>query len=515
MNAPEPILRNHLDVAQSTGIDLVVVARGGATALLTTLFKLNELQDQLPHHLTDYDPYYLADSAGAYAVYGLVAPSLADPKRPCMTSGEIFVNFLRHSSAYLSPNRELAREALIAHAGKPRISDALSPVTFSTVDITDNWKRAYFTHFPKHYLAGHPQYVPPANSNHQYYMNDAVLASSAYALLLGEHRIEADASTQGQRRRAMDMAFTENHSDNLLQYALAHNDAFPKGTGRKVVCIILGNNFLNFKSDPEQALSAARVNKHLPDIVRYLSHSDLVTFTERLFGAENVFDLTLMMPQDVGKKNEYRLPPPFRGDPEAILRRYDWTNRMLQGDEAGHERISELAKIIRTHAKPRADAPTLNSSQSSAQINEQIDSMRERVQHAKVFHLGAEFAANIKPAGNMILSQAQPAIKALSPITHGIGAALKISWTQAVVPAAKGIGSFLVRSWYDSAPARAHAAESLMNKLLPPRVNTEGLSGFFPKPPEAHGIYDVDSTPPLLPRSSEQHTPSGFEHRLP
>ncbi len=204
MNAINPglnsLLANTDDPRKS---DIVLINRGGATDVITSLLNMAWLQDQLPYHLIDYRPAIFAGSAGTYPTFGMVTPSQYDPARPLLDPRELPEIFEKNVGAYLSRNRQDARDRLVSQAGRDvLLSEVLTPVSISSVDITNHMQLGHFRHFPENYMRDEPNFERPRSLNADQSLADAVLASSAYPAYLGDYK-----TRRGTRH--IDMAFVE------------------------------------------------------------------------------------------------------------------------------------------------------------------------------------------------------------------------------------------------------------------------------------------------------------------
>lgn len=484
MNAIDPALSS---LIAATGddvrhTDIVLINRGGATDVITSLLNMAWLQDLLPYHLIDYRPAIFAGSAGTYPTYGLVTPSPFEPGRPLYDPRELPDNFEINVKSYLARNRQEARDCLVAQAGRDiLVNQALTPISISSVDITSQMKIGHFRYFPESYLSDEPGFARPANRNADESLADAVLASSAYPAFLGDY-------TTRKGTRHIDMAFVEGHAADLSEFALAHRQT----RGRDVICIIFGNNYLDFSMNETDPLKLAQVQKHFPDAIRAFVHESLVNHCGILFGADNVFDLSLKIPQDFSKKSALILPNAFRRDPEAISTRMNWTRRALMDSQDHADKMERLASAIKERCLPVA-APVVNfppAPYRGKPFTLQVEDSAPPPRHSYT----SEFLASATPAVQLLGEKVEPAID--------FTRATLLPFAAAVL---RATATMLTKAWDDSAPWRTRQLDKLLPP--PPRHQRDNRGSLTDAAEER-----LETTLPSQHRSSVQRTPSESGH---
>jgi hypothetical protein len=323
--------------AQDKPVDMVWLLRGGAADVYTLISNLSRLQKFFPNnHLSECNPYILADSAGAYPGAGLVSPKQVDPtKLP-----EIFK---KRIGDYLAKDRRIAEKALIEEIGPMRVKESRTPICISTTDVTNGLKKSYFRYFPESYKESHPGIILPANNNSHVPMSKAVMASSAFPFFLGDYKIGA--------KRYIDMSFLETHSSSLIEFVFNHARSCPD---RRLICVIFGNNYSDLRLSPKDNLELKKMNEHFGDAIRSYIQNDLSQLTKTLFGPKNVFDLSIYIERPISVKNNQALPHAFRSDPLAVRERIFWTDEFLDNNDKHAETLRKLAEIIRRGVLPAA-----------------------------------------------------------------------------------------------------------------------------------------------------------------
>jgi hypothetical protein len=464
VTTPDPAVQENREIAeQDKPVDMIWILRGGATDVYTLISNLSALQERLPnHHLSETTPYILADSAGAYPAAGLVSPNPISPL-------ELPALFRRNIAQYLSPNRKEAEQALIEDVGDIRVRESALPVTISTVEITTDLHAEYFTNFPNSYAEARPGFKAPPNKNGDTPLSKAVLASSAFALMLGDCKID--------NRRFMDMAFLETHSSNLIEYYLAHAKTNP---GRRLVCVIFGNNYVDLKLGIDEQLNVRGLNRHFGNAVRARVQNDLINTATTLFGKENVFDLSLYIQQPFQGPNAGPASNAFRRDELAIRERIAWTDKYLKGSVSHSQTLDRLAEVIKRGVIPQASiAP---SSHAPAPMKAHGAPLVPLTGKEKLISQVREFAPAAAFMAVMAGEALSPVVERTKPVLHA-GASLAEA-------GAKKAGVWFGQQWAETAsPWLEKQKNSLVAKLLPnDRVAT--------------------TMPPSQPHLSEPHMPS-------
>lgn len=333
-------VRNALTPSQRT--DFIFILRGGAGEIYTSIYNLYSLEQRVGHSLHDHKPFLIGDSAGAFVVAGLAAPSLSDPTKPALTASDLPQMFERNIYFYLSRRREQAKEKLEETIGQARLRDSVLPVCISACSISPTLTREYFQHIPDGHFS--PAKATFSNTHEDVQFSDAALASSAYPLKFGDHAIEETG------KRYIDMAFLETHSANLVELASFYQNHL---RSRRLVCVILGNNYETITLGPTERLGTRGLNRHFPEALRTLVHMDMIEHSTRLFGADNVFDLSLRLDQPFGEGKISPFPDAFTGYANTIKRRMDLTKQLIDENPAHQEKLDRLAEIIQNAPLPR------------------------------------------------------------------------------------------------------------------------------------------------------------------
>jgi hypothetical protein len=337
-------VRDALTPRQRT--DFIFILRGGAGEIYTSIYNLFSLEKRVGHSLHDHKPYLIGDSAGAFVVAGLAAPSLNDPTKPALTASDLPKMFSDNIYFYLSRRRDRAKEKLEETIGQARLCDSLLPVCISACSISPTLTREYFQHIPQGHFVPAQSSLP--NLNEAVQLSDAALASSAYPLKFGDHAIEETG------RRYIDMAFLETHSSNLVELSDFYKTHL---RSRRLVCVIFGNNYENITLGPTERLGIFGVNRHFPEALRALVHMDMVEHATKLFGQENVFDLSLRLDQPFAEGKTSPFPDAFTGYASVIKKRMQLTEQLIDRNPAHQEKLDRLAAIIQDAPLPRRPIP--------------------------------------------------------------------------------------------------------------------------------------------------------------
>lgn len=466
------ILKTIRNIEQDKPVDLVFILRGGATDVYTLISNLRALQQRLPHnHISETHPYVLADSAGAYPAAGLIGPNPVDPR-------DLPNIFQRNISRYLSPDRTEAEQALVEDVGDILIKDSVIPVTISSIEITSSLVPAYFTHFPEAYSKARSGFIAPQNQNEHVKATQAAMASSAFLFKLGDYHIGD--------RRFMDMAFLETHPTNLLDYYLGHKNSSPE---RRLVCVVFGNNYSDFEIDLQERIKRRYLKHHFASAIRTRAQSDLVNFATRLFGSENVIDLSLYIKQPLNMRNLGPTSDAFRRDELAIRERISWTEAQLRSNAGLTAQLDRLADMIRRGSLPQASiAPATSPIEENSAYNlvippQGLTSREKLMTHAR------NIAPTLVLASEVVAETVEPFFKKARPVVAAGATVLATGMAHA--------GTWLGQQWAENArPWIGKQLASADRKLLP---NLQRPSAAVTQPSQTH--------------SSEPHTPSEFGHK--
>lgn len=432
MKAHEPELLTQLQVSEEDKpVDMVWVLRGGGTDVLTLITCLSELQARFPHnHIAEFSPYILADSAGAYPAAGLVAPKPIDP----LELPEIFT---KKVPRYLSLNREEAEAALREDIGDILVSETVLPVTISSVETTETLTPAYFSNFPEIYCAQRPGFIAPPNQNDDIPLAKAVMASSAFPLILGQYQING--------RSFVDLAFMETHAANLQCFRDAHTKAHPD---RRLVCVIFGNNYVDYQPGENAPFRQRDFQRHIGDFIRLRAHRDLLRTSTSLFGANNVFDLSMVIRQPIIGRLQSPSSSAFRSDDLAIRERIEWTHRQFKNSQHHKDTLDKLSEIIKRGCLPQG--PLLPSDLAfeawkpvALTPQEKLLSRVKEIAPALAFMMAVS-SETLKPMieqSKPVVASGLSALKTGATATHGW---LKEQWKRAGKPALDEAYHFLM-----------------------------------------------------------------------
>jgi hypothetical protein len=217
----------------------------------------------------------------------------------------------------------------------------------------------------------------------------------------------------------------------------------------------------------------------------------LVQHCQVLFGDQNVYDLSLKIPQDFTKRLSVELPGAFRKDPHAIRTRLNWTRQTLMDNQDHADKIEDLAHAIQTRCAPVAapvySFPPAPYTGRPFSLNLDTDLQPPSAGQA----LAAEFVAKASPAVRLAAEKVEPAVQftraTLLPFASGVLRALAGS---------------LVKAWDDSAPWRTRQIE----KLLPPPPRHRRVEG------TEKILIEGETTPLSQHRLSTQRRPSESGH---
>ncbi|MBL8638327.1 MAG: patatin-like phospholipase family protein [Alphaproteobacteria bacterium] len=332
-------IRGALTPRQRT--DFIFILRGGAGEIYTSIYNLFSLEKRVGHSLHEHRPYLIGDSAGAFVVAGLAAPSLSDPTKPALTASDLPQMFRDNIYFYLSRRRDKAKERLEETIGRARLCDSLLPVCISSCSISPTLSREYFQHVPEGHFLSAVSNLPNLNEAVQF--SDAALASSAYPLRFGDHAIAETG------KRYIDMAVLETHSSNLVELSDFYKTHL---RSRRLVCVIFGNNYENITLRPTERLGIFGMNRHFPEALRALVHMDMVEHTTKLFGKDNVFDLSLRLDQPFAEGKISPFPDAFTGYASVIQKRMSLTEQLIANNPEHQQKLDCLAEIIRNAPLP-------------------------------------------------------------------------------------------------------------------------------------------------------------------
>ena len=380
----------------------------------------------------------VGDSVGSFAAAGL-----ATGKDPATFPSL----FKRHVLKLLSPKVEVVLQELHDIFGDMRVCDVDVPLYITSANITAGVKPGGFLFLPQDFRIRNAGLNLPDNINETTLLKDALSASIAVPF----GRLPR---TLPDGQRHMDMGMIEQHSP-ILQIVTQFRRLNPHAR----TLLLSMNNFIIEPEVPEAGMDLLWAIRKGPRL--FSSYVQTQRQLIDLVNYDHVIELGAKVPKGTA------LPSSLSAAPYDI----EYITKLAEEIMRGDEYQSQIGLVETAFASIYGQKKKLEFNLSEAVHPTSLIALPEYQPQGlrNAVRLGKEFYARAN--------------------------AIRQQTGEVVMPAVKGLAAWLRHEWQQTQPARERAGQSLLNKLLPPRVH-----------------HDDPVTPPLLPRSSEQRMPSESGH---